>query len=280
MPMPRPKAGRPIATDIQQREVLRWREGSAPEPDRDDLAREEPLEVRVNGRPVSVTMRTPGRDRELALGFLLSEGMIFRRQDVVETRSDGRVARCNWIDIQLAPEAAPDFDRLTRHVFASSSCGVCGKATIQSVHQHFPPLHIEFQIEGGMLLQLPDRLRRAQSNFDRTGGLHAAAIFDAAGNLLVLREDVGRHNAVDKVLGWGLLEGYSPFEHHILMVSGRSSFEIMQKALAGRVPIVAAVSAPSSLAVQFAQESGQTLVGFLRESRMNIYSFPERIRFG
>jgi FdhD protein len=170
-----------------------------------------------------------------------------------------------------------DFKQLTRHVFASSSCGLCGKASIETVHQHFPPIEGNRRVAAAVLAALPEKMRAAQATFARTGGLHAAAIFNLDGDLLVLREDVGRHNAVDKVLGWAFLKHKVPLESAILLVSGRASFEIMQKALAGRVPIVCAISAPSSLAVEFARESAQTLVGFLRGNTMNVYSSPERI---
>ena len=259
--------------------IWRWQTGTAPSREIDELASEEPLEIRVGDRAVSVTMRTPGHDAELAAGFLLSEGLIRGCNDVramTPARSD---PSCNVINVELAPGVGIDFERLTRHVFASSSCGVCGKATIAAVHQHFPPVTSDLVIDAAMLLDLPSRSRAAQRAFDRTGGLHAAAVFDAQGELIVLREDVGRHNAVDKVLGFGLCNGIFPFDRHVLLVSGRSSFEIMQKALAGRVPIVAAVSAPSSLAVRFAEESGQTLIGFLRGARMNVYASPQRVRF-
>jgi len=259
--------------------VLRYDRGelsSAP----DELAPEEPLEVRVRGRPVSVTMRTPGHDAELAAGFLLTEGIIRSREDVLRVEPCGRNEDGNLLNVVLAPEVHVDFEKLTRHVFASSSCGLCGKATIESVRSAFPPVESDLMVDAETLVGLPEVMRRAQSSFDRTGGVHAAALFDAAGTLLVIREDVGRHNAVDKVLGFALLNGLLPADRHVLLVSGRSSFEIMQKALAGRVPVVAAVSAPSSLAAEFARESGQTLVGFLREGRMNVYSRPDRIRFG
>jgi FdhD protein len=170
-----------------------------------------------------------------------------------------------------------DFGRLTRHVFATASCGLCGKASIESVHQHFPPVHSRLKIPARTLRQLPARMREAQATFEQTGGLHAAAVFDPNGALTVLREDVGRHNAVDKVLGHGFLEGIWPFDSHILLVSGRASFEIMQKALAARISIVCAVSAPTSLAVEFARKSRQTLVGFLRGETMNIYAGATRI---
>ena len=222
---------------------------------------------------ISVTMRTPGHDEELAAGFLLAEGLIHKKRDVT------LIAHCrgaqqpeNVLNVFLAPSVKLDMAQLTRHVFASSSCGVCGKASIESVRQHFPPLTSRFAIDAKILRGLPEQMRAAQATFAQTGGLHAAAIFDAKGKLIVLREDVGRHNAVDKVLGYGLLKGKLPFDLHVLLVSGRASFEIMQKALAARVPIVCAVSAPSSLAVEFARESGQTLVGFLRGESMNVYS--------
>ncbi len=233
----------------------------------------------MNSRPVSVTMRTPGQDEELALGFLLTEGLIRDNRSISQIDRHPRGEACNIIDIRLGPDVAVNFEQLTRHVFASSSCGLCGKATIEAVHRHFPPVHTDIRVEARTLVSLPDRLRRAQATFERTGGLHASAIFDHRGDLIVLREDVGRHNAVDKVLGFGLVNGLLPFDRHILLVSGRSSFEIMQKALAGRIPMVAAVSAPSNLAVDFAEKSGQTLVGFLRGQQMNIYSMPERILF-
>jgi len=244
----------------------------------DSLALEEPLEIRVQGRSVAVTMRTPGHDRELAAGFLLTEGIIRERSDLIEIlHCRAATAPDNTLNVFLAASVKVDFAQLTRHVFATSSCGLCGKASIASVHQHFPPLKSRLKVAAQTLVGLPALMRAAQRTFTETGGLHASAVFDAAGKLIVLREDVGRHNALDKVLGHGLLEGRLPFDAHILLVSGRTSFEILQKALAGRIPIICAVSAPSSLAVQFAQESGQTLVGFLRGETMNIYAGAERI---
>ena len=259
-------------------QILSCRLGEKAKRRPDVLAREEPLEIRVRGRSVAVTMRTPGHDRELAAGFLLTEGIVCQPADIVE------IAPClesdapeNTLNVFLAPAVEVDFEQLTRHVFASSSCGLCGKASIEAVHQHFPPIESKLKISAKTLAGLPDRMRAAQQTFAQTGGLHAAAIFDAKGKLVVLREDVGRHNAVDKAVGYGLLKGGLPFDAHVLLVSGRASFEIVQKALAARIPIIAAVSAPSSLAVEFARESGQTLVGFLRGQTMNIYSGPERI---
>lgn len=260
-------------------QVLRWEAGSAPLRRADELAAEEPLEIQVDTRSICITMRTPGQDAELAAGFLLTEGLIKRPEDIRQIKPYPRNKEQNVLSVFLAPHVSVDFARLTRHVFASSSCGLCGKTTIEAVHQHFKPVKSRLSVEAKKLLELPGQLRGAQETFDRTGGLHAAAVFTAAGELVALREDVGRHNAVDKVLGFGLLQKLLPFDRHILMVSGRVSFEIMQKALAARIPMVCAVSAPSSLAVQFARQSRQTLVGFLRGQRLNVYSRPERIRF-
>jgi FdhD protein len=260
-------------------DVLRWDGGEGVRRCPDELAQEEPLEIRVRGRAISVTMRTPGHDDGLALGFLLTEGIIRSPRDVLRVDRCGRNEEGNVINVLLAPEVPVDFERLTRHVFASSSCGLCGKATIEAVRGQFPPITSDLVIDAQTLAGLPETMRAAQATFDRTGGLHAAALFDAAGRLIVLREDVGRHNAVDKVVGQCLLNGPFAPDRHVLLVSGRSSFEIMQKALAARVAIVAAVSAPSSLAADFAGESGQTLIGFLRGRRMNVYANPQRVRF-
>ena len=267
------------AGHVQARKVLRWKKGSSASAQRDELAAEEPLEIRIDTRPISVTMRTPGHDKELAAGFLLTEGLITTRKDILKIEPYRRNPLGNVVNVFLSPLVAVDFAQLTRHVFASSSCGLCGKATIEAVRQRFRPVKSKIAVSTKTLLGLPERLRSSQESFARTGGLHAAAIFTTRGRLVVLREDVGRHNAVDKVLGYGLLGGSLPFERHILMVSGRASLEIMQKALAARIPIVAAVSAPTSLAVDFANESNQTLVGFLRGERMNVYAGAERIRF-
>lgn len=267
-------------TDSQtcQTRVTRLAAGGKRTTQLDALAVEEPLEIRVRGRSVAVTMRTPGHDRELAAGFLFTERVIRERRQLRD------IAACraslepeNTLNVFLAAGVEVDFAQLTRHVFAASSCGLCGKASIEAVKQHFPQVRSTITAAANTLKALPARMQRAQRAFARTGGLHAAAIFDVKGRLIVLREDVGRHNAVDKVLGHGFLAGKLPFDSHILLVSGRASFEIMQKALAAGVPIICAVSAPSSLAVKFAQESGQTLVGFLRGEGMNVYSHPERV---
>jgi FdhD protein len=263
-----------------------WRVGPGGTEQREDhVATEEPLEIRLvhKGRTstVAVTMRTPGADAELALGFLFGEGVIGQRQEVI------RAAPCagpdpgcaNVLEVQLADEvAAPELAGLDRHFFANSSCGVCGKAGLDAlrlrVAGELPPGPV-VPIE--VLATLPGRLREAQGLFAATGGLHAAALFDAAGRLLAVREDVGRHNALDKLVGWALLEGLLPLHGQLALVSGRSSYEILQKCLAAGVPILCAVSAPSSLAVELADRFGITLIGFLRGDRFNVYSGAERI---
>jgi FdhD protein len=259
----------------QTREVFRRATGQRTQAAKDELAIEEPLEIQVDTLPVSVTMRTPGNDDELAAGFLVTEGIVTSSKDILKIAAHPRNKQ-NVINVFL--RNTPDLERLKRNVFVSSSCGLCGKASIENVHQHFKPVKSRLHISADTLLGLPDKLRAVQETFSRTGGLHAAGIFSSKGELLVVREDIGRHNAVDKVIGHGLLKGLLPFNEHILMVSGRASFEIVQKALAARIPIVAAVSAPSSLAVDFAVESGQTLVGFLREQRMNLYAGAQRVK--
>jgi FdhD protein len=258
-----------------------WRAGPAGPPERTDdaVAVEEPLEIRVGGRALSVTMRTPGHDRELAVGFLASEGVLARREQIDTVVQSPAGPAANVIDVRPRPEVPLALDALSRHVFTSSSCGLCGKTAIEAVHHHFPALADDVTLAASALRALPAGLRATQTAFAETGGLHAAAVFRSDGTLVVVREDVGRHNAVDKVLGFGLLDGRLPWRGHGLLVSGRASFEIVQKALAGGLAVVAAVSAPSSLAVSFAAESGQTLIGFLRDGRMNVYTHPERVRF-
>lgn len=259
--------------------IIRYTTERGTENARDELAVEEPLEIRINNRAVSVTMRTPGHDAELAAGFLFTEGMIASRADIVSIEPCASAREGNVVNVMPSASAKVDFEKLTRHVFAGSSCGVCGKATIESIHCRFGPIDSSVTVRAQTLLSLPEKLRQSQSTFARTGGLHGAAVFTAGGELVVAREDVGRHNAVDKVLGFGLMSGQIPFDQHILLISGRASFEIVQKALAARIPIVAAVSAPSSLAVDFAAESGMALAGFLRDGRMNIYCESSRVSF-
>ena len=259
-------------------QVLRWSGGKAIRC-RDDLAIEEPLEIRLDTQPVTVTMRTPGHDKELAAGFLLSEAIVKCREDIRALQPYARNRDGNVLDVFLNPSAQFDPKRLTRHFFASSSCGLCGKATADAVRQHFPPVRARFSVPAELLLTLPAQMRAAQTAFERTGGIHAAAVFTRRGELLVVREDIGRHNAVDKVIGYGLLKGRLPFSRHILLVSGRASFEILQKALAARFAVVCSVSAPSNLAVEFARASGQTLVGFLRDRSLNVYTGRARVCF-
>jgi FdhD protein len=261
-------------------EVLEWDAGRRRRV-LDDLAAEEPLEIRVNGAPVVVTMRTPGHDFHLAVGFLFTEGIVRRREDIAEIRygrhGDGE-ASGNVVDITLRAESDVDLSRLARAFPAASSCGICGKASIDAVRARgLESPSRTFAIDPGILVRLPDALRPAQKVFGRTGGLHAAALFDAQGVMTAIDEDIGRHNAVDKIVGQRLLEGTMPLSASVLMVSGRGGFEIVQKALAAGVPVVASVSAPSSLAVQLARDYGMTLVGFLRGSRFVVYSGEERI---
>jgi FdhD protein len=245
----------------------------------DVVACEEPLEIRVEGRSVAVVMRTPGHDEELAAGFLVSEGVVKQSRDLLEVSQCPVAAdsKGNVVDVLLGG-AVVNWDSLTRHVFSASSCGLCGKTSLDSVFQQFPNVTAEWQTDAAFLSALPGKLRAAQETFATTGGLHACAVFDLEGNLIISREDVGRHNALDKVLGWALLRDCLPLNRHVLLLSGRVSFEMMQKALAAGLPLVAAISAPSSLAVAFAERSGQTLVGFLRGSTMNVYAHPHRLK--
>jgi FdhD protein len=247
----------------------------------DDLAGEEPLEIRVGGHVLTITMRTPGDDFELAAGFLHAETVV-RRRDEIARISYGRTPdgsrTGNVVDVELRGDTPIDFGRFDRHVIAASSCGVCGRTSIAAVRAREAPLpDPNFRIEATLLPRLPAILRSAQRVFGRTGGLHAAGLFDASGALVLIREDIGRHNAVDKVIGESLLREQVPLRGRVLLVSGRGGFEIVQKALAAGVPILASVSAPSSLAVQLARDGGLTLVGFLRERRFVVYSHPQRI---
>jgi FdhD protein len=250
----------------------------------DTLAAEEPLEIRVDGRALAVTMRTPGDDMDLAAGFLVSEGVIRRPGELASMRFcegadvDG-VNTYNVLDLSLAPGVAAPQPGVERSFYTTSSCGVCGKASLDAVRTTTSyavaddPVTISF----ATLTALPDRLRERQKVFDKTGGLHAAGLFTPDGELLVIREDVGRHNAVDKVVGWALRENLLPLRQTVLVVSGRASFELTQKAWMAGIPVLAAVSAPSSLAVDLAQEAGMTLVAFLRDDRMNVYAGEQRV---
>ena len=256
--------------------VIRYAGGRRELEQPDQLAAEEPLEIRVEGQSVAVVMRTPGNDRELAAGFLLTENLVQSTADIFDITQCG-AHEGEVVNVTLKNPAAFDPAKLTRNVFSSSSCGVCSKATIDAARQSFAAIESTCTVRAETLLQLPALLREKQETFNQTGGLHACALFDLAGTLQQLREDVGRHNALDKLIGHALLENRLPLHDQVLLLSGRVSFEMMQKALAAGVPIVAAISAPTTLAVQFARESNQTLIGFLRGETMNIYAGAERV---
>ena len=264
------------------REVQISRRGQAT-PQRDHVAVEEPMEVRVNGASFAVIMRTPGADRDLAAGFLLAEDVIRNADEIgaIEYCSDTTDAgRDNTINVTVAGEAV---DRLEvrlgerRQVTMTASCGLCGRLTIESLRARVSTVRGEWTVSGDVIASLPDRLRSSQAGFESTGGLHAAGLFDRSGVLQLSAEDVGRHNAVDKISGRTLLEGRHPLDNSILLVSGRTSFELVQKALLAGIPLIAAVSAPSSLAIDLAEQSNITLCGFVRGPRFNIYSRADRI---
>jgi FdhD protein len=266
-----------------RRPVLRIRDGAVSSRP-DTLAAEEPMEIRLDGRALTVTMRTPGDDFDLAIGFLVSEGVLTAPSDIVSARycagaTDDGSNTYNIVDVQLAPDVPRPDTSLERNFYTTSACGLCGKASLDAVRTTatWSVAEDPVRISPALLAGFPDRLRAAQRVFDSTGGLHAAGLFSATGELLVLREDVGRHNAVDKVLGHALREGLLPLRGTVLMVSGRASFELVQKAVMAGIPMVAAVSAPSSLAVDLAEESGLTLVGFLRGATMNVYAGAYRV---
>ncbi len=254
----------------------------------DTLSAEEPFEIRVGppgpGKraPLAVTMRTPGDDLDLALGFLFTEGVIRSADDVLTAQlcaGTDTPNTYNVVDVVLGPDVPAPVTDPSRNFYTTSSCGVCGKASIDAIRTRsiFPVADDRTPVSPRVLASLPDRLRERQRAFERTGGLHAAGLFDANGELLVIREDVGRHNAVDKVIGWAVRAGRLPLTGHVLMVSGRASFELTQKAWMAGIPLLAAVSAPSTLAVDLAEEAGMTLVGFLRGTSMNVYAGADRI---
>jgi len=269
--------------------------GDSTEKDSDVLAIEEPLEIRIGfpdrtHKAVSITMRTPGEDGELAVGFLFTEGILKSAEQVKQVRHCGlkigkvrgtldRAAalNSNTIRVDLAENVELDLKRLERHFYTTSSCGVCGKSSIEALQAGAQPIDSELAINAEIIHCLPDTLRSAQSTFDKTGGLHASALFNTDGILDIVREDVGRHNALDKVIGAKFLAGETPLSDKILLVSGRASFELVQKALMAGIPILAAVGAPSSLAVELATEFGMTLIGFVRDGRFNIYSGGKRV---
>lgn len=266
-----------------RRKVLRIRDGMIDQR-ADSLAAEEPMEIRVGGRALTITMRTPGDDFDLAVGFLVSEGVVRSTGDVVSARyCAGATAEgtntYNVVDVALDPSLPPLDTSLERNFYTTSSCGLCGKASLDAVRtaSTWSVAEDSAQITPAVLAALPERLRASQQVFERTGGLHAAALFTTDGELLHVREDVGRHNAVDKVIGQAVRSGMLPLRETVLMVSGRASFELVQKAVMAGIPMLAAVSAPSSLAVDLAEEHGLTLVGFLRGTSMNVYSGTQRV---
>jgi len=272
----------PAPRSIEVTQVTEWADGKVRRV-QDSVAGEEPLEIRIGERPLAVTMRTPGHDLELAAGFLFTEGLIQSRGQLasLEAITDGsRASRGNVVVARLADGVAVDPEQTQRNFFANSSCGVCGKATIDAVRSRLMrPPNAAFRIAAEMLCSLPEKLGSSQDIFGRTGGLHAAGLFTREGELIVAREDIGRHNAVDKVVGWALQENRLPLSDVVLLVSGRCGFEIAQKAIVAGIPVVGSVSAPSSLAAQLARELNLTLVGFLRGRRFVIYSGEERLQF-
>ncbi|MBG6218541.1 FdhD protein [Arthrobacter sp. CAN_A6] len=268
----------------QRRRITKFRVGGTTGHREDVLAGEEPLEIRLDGRAFTVTMRTPGDDFDLVAGFLVSEGVVWEPGQLPSLRycagvDDNGQQTFNVVEAQLRPGVQLPDTAMERHVYTSSSCGICGTASIDAVRKssRFELTGDTARVELSVLAGLPDRLRESQKLFDRTGGVHAAGLFTRDGELLCLREDVGRHNAVDKVVGWALREGMLPLAGTILQVSGRASFELVQKAQLAGIPVLAAVSAPSSLAADLADDAGLTLVGFSRGSTLNCYSHPERI---
>jgi len=261
-------------------QIIRRKEDGSLEYHRDDLTIEEPLEIRIGRKTLATTMRTPGHDEELAAGFLVSEAIVRRREEIDQfSRPDAAGNRENIITVQLATGVKVKLGSAKRFGTISSSCGICGKESIAAIRQNFPPIVSakDVRIDIETLISLPPLLKKLQGEFARTGGIHAAGTFDLHGEPKVVREDIGRHNAVDKTIGRAFLDGQLPLDRHVLLVSGRASFEIMQKALSAGIPIVASVSAPSTLAMEFARESNQTLIGFLRPPSFNVYSHIERV---
>jgi len=262
------------AHSIGPGKIIRRKQDGSLEYLRDDLTIEEPLEIRIGRKTLATTMRTPGHDDELAAGFLVSEAIVREPREIAgisETRD-------NVVIVDLAAGVKVKLNSVQRFGTISSSCGLCGKTSVEAIRQNFPTIKSTLiRIDLHALLVLPEKLREVQSDFARTGGIHAAGIFDLNGEPKIVREDIGRHNAVDKAIGRAFLDDQLPLDRHLLLVSGRTSFEIMQKALAAGIPIVASVSAPSTLAMEFARESNQTLIGFLRPPSFNVYSHVERV---
>jgi FdhD protein len=257
-------------------QIIRRKDDGALEYLLDDLTVEEPLEIRIGRKTLATTMRTPGHDEELAAGFLVSEGVVRQRSEIAKISASPE----NKVVVELAAGVKAKLGATERYGTISSSCGLCGKTSIDAIRQNFPPIvsSKDVRIEIATLLSLPPLLRQQQGEFARTGGIHAAGIFDLRGEPKIVREDIGRHNAVDKVIGRAFLDTQLPLDRYLLLVSGRASFEILQKALSAGIPIIASVSAPSTLAMEFARESNQTLIGFLRPPSFNVYSHVERVR--
>ena len=260
--------------------IHRFVDGITPGPCEDEVVIEEPLEIRIEGAPVAIAMRTPGQDEELAAGWVLSEGIADSAGDIaaIVTKPGGDGQRAAMVDVMLRDPTRFDAARHRRSLVTNASCGLCGAATVDQVLRDFPQVKSPFQIAAEVLLKMPALLSAEQNAFRRTGGVHACGLFDATGRVLASREDVGRHNALDKLLGRALLDGLLPLSEHVVFLSGRVSFEMMQKALAAGVPVVAAIGAPSSLAIELAAKSGQALVGFIRGGTMNGYAGFERLR--
>jgi FdhD protein len=272
-------AANPNPSSIARRTVSRY-VGQQCNVAEDDLTVEEPLQIRLAGEDVAVTMRTPGHDIELAAGFLYSDGIINGKahiESIAHCSDENGLPAPNIINVFPTDRDLVDPRRWRRDFFAASSCGLCGKTSLESVTRSLPRAKGDATVTLDTLYSLGEKLRKAQEGFARSGGLHAAGLFDLEGNLLLLREDIGRHNAVDKIVGHALLYDVLPLDRHVLLVSSRASFEIVQKALAAGVSIMAVISAPSSLAVELAEQAGMTLVAFLREGRLNVYAGRERI---
>src|SRR5215467_15832142 len=261
-------------SSVDSQKIVRRKQAGELEYLADNLTIEGPLEIRLRRKVIAITMRTPGHDEELTAGFLFSEGIVRDPGDI----ADLSLCTDNRVGVELANGVKAKLNTAQRFGTISSSCGLCGKTSIEAIRQDFPAIRAaDLRIDIETLLSLPKKLRNAQSDFAHTGGIHAAGIFDVNGELKIAREDIGRHNAVDKAIGRAFLDGLVPLESHVLLVSGRASFEIIQKALAAGIPIIAAVSAPSTLAVEFARDSNQTVIGFLRPPSFNIYSHIERV---
>lgn len=274
------RAGDSAARSTTIEKVRRW-VGTASEQAYDHLAVEEPLQIRMAGEDVAVTMHTPGHDIELAAGFLFTEGLIAGKghiEAIAHCPAQDGALYSNVVNLTPADRALVEPRRWGRDFLSSSSCGLCGKTSIGQVTRQVGPVQSLFTVDAPLLYTLGDKLREAQATFAQTGGLHAAGLFDAEGNLLLVREDVGRHNAVDKVIGYALLNDLLPLDRHILLVSSRASFEIVQKSLVAGISLLAVISAPSSLAVELARQGSMTLVAFLRQGRLNVYSGEERVR--